>query len=107
MACASRSASTACSEAVAAAKKSRPADAGLSPRPCLPQSLLENRFLLGARAEHRTDLGAVRLGLGCRLGRALQLGADLIELAAEVVERRPVLVLGDQEDVRVVGSASL
>ncbi len=58
--------------------------------------LLEDSFLLGARAKNCANLSAVHFGLGSGLCRAFDLGADLIELAAEVVERSPILELGDQ-----------
>jgi hypothetical protein len=35
------------------------------------------------------------------------LGADLIELAAEVVERSPILELGDQQDIWLIRSTRL
>src|SRR6266403_3686401 len=71
------------------------------------QRLLEDSFLLGARAKNRADLGAVHFGLGSGLYRAFDFAADLIELAAEVVERSPILELGDQQDIWVVRSTRL
>src|ERR1700686_4321957 len=69
--------------------------------------LLEDSFLLGAGAKNCANLGAVHFGLGSGLYRAFDLGADLVELAADVVERSPILELGDQQDIWLVRSTRL
>src|ERR1700722_356736 len=69
--------------------------------------LLEDSFLWGARAKNCANLGAVHFGLGSGVYRAFDLGADLIELAAEVVERSPILELSDQQDIWLVRSTRL
>src|ERR1700733_7502068 len=71
------------------------------------QTLLGAGALLGPGAEDGADLGAIDLGLVGLVYRTLGLGKERIESAAEVIECRPVLVGGDQQDIRVVRSARL
>src|ERR1700733_1335441 len=80
---------------------------GVSPQRAWLPCLLEDGDLFGPRAEHRADLGAIGLGLVGLVYRTLGLGKERIESAAEVIEGRPVLVGGDQQDIRVVRSARL
>src|ERR1700719_2866700 len=69
--------------------------------------LLEDSFLLGARAKNCANRCAVHFGRGSGVYRAFELGADLIQLAAEVVERSPILDLSDQQDHWLVRSTRL
>src|SRR5579862_424915 len=69
--------------------------------------LLQFGGLHRLRAEHGADLAALRLRLIGLLDRALDPGTDCIQLAAEAIERGPVLEFGDQEDIRVARRACL
>jgi hypothetical protein len=64
--------------------------------------LFQLRYLHGIRTQHSANLAAIRLGLIRLLDRTFDLGAHLIKLAAEMIERRPVLILGDEYDVGIL-----
>src|ERR1035437_1586959 len=47
------------------------------------------------RTQHGADLGAVCLALIAGIHRTFDLGEDLLELAAQLIEGRPILVLAN------------